>query len=223
VGSAGLAAGFGGFMQTRTQSKIEDNFFAVDGNHLLVCGTNSEVTKRQIKALKQVYPYEAIALDPTILIEENSREDLLKGAALVGSKLSARHLIVTIGSPQEAIVSSMMFSRQQTQSMTAGLGCFLANVMTQTRPGLLFMTGGDTADAVLNAAGAGGIHIHGEVLPGVVSGRLMGGTLEGLAVVTKAGAFGRDDTLVVLHETLQGKTQPLSDHANDERRRTSVE
>ena len=88
--------------------------------------------------------------------------------------------------------------------MIEGLGRFLATVLTETRPGLLFLTGGDTADAVMTAAGAEGIRILGEVTTGVVQGTLMGGPQDGLPVVTKAGAFGRDDTLVVLHEAWQG-------------------
>ena len=89
--------------------------------------------------------------------------------------------------------------------MIAGLGRFLAAVLTETRPGLLFLTGGDTADAVITSAGGKGIRILGEVVTGVVQGTLIGGSLDGLPVVTKAGAFGREDTLVVLHETLIGK------------------
>ena len=87
--------------------------------------------------------------------------------------------------------------------MVAGLGRFLAGVLTETRPGLLFLTGGDTADAVLTFAGGKGIRILGEVVTGVVEGTLIGGPLDGLPVVTKAGAFGGEDTLVVLHETWQ--------------------
>ncbi len=87
--------------------------------------------------------------------------------------------------------------------MIEGLGRFLSAVLTEIRPGFLFLTGGDTADAVLSAVGAEGIRILGEVVTGVVRGTLIGGPLDGLPVVTKAGAFGRDDTLVILHETLQ--------------------
>jgi uncharacterized protein YgbK (DUF1537 family) len=87
--------------------------------------------------------------------------------------------------------------------MIEGLGCFLAAVLTKTRPGLLFLTGGDTADAVLTSAGGKGIRILGEIVTGVVQGTLIGGPLDGLPVVTKAGAFGGDDTLVVLHEAWQ--------------------
>ena len=83
-----------------------------------------------------------------------------------------------------------------------GLGRFLAQVLRETRPGLLFLTGGDTADAALTAAGGKGIRIFGEIVTGVVQGTLIGGILDGVPVVTKAGAFGGEDTLVVMHEKL---------------------
>jgi hypothetical protein len=40
---------------------------------------------------------------------------------------------------------------------------------------------------------------------GMVHGRLIGGPLNGLAMITKAGAFGKADALVVLHETWKKK------------------
>jgi 4-hydroxythreonine-4-phosphate dehydrogenase len=58
----------------------------------------------------------------------------------------------------------------------------------------LFCTGGETARALLAAAGAVGIRLVGEVEPGVPLG-----TIEGwhkLPIVTKAGAFGTPQTLV---------------------------
>jgi len=39
----------------------------------------------------------------------------------------------------------------------------------------------------------------------VIEGELFGGPLDGLPVVTKAGAFGQDDTLVALYERWQKK------------------
>jgi len=206
VGSAGLAAGFGGFLPPRPILKTHDHRFAEDGNHLLVCGTNSEVTRRQIKSLMEVYPYEEIALDPVILTDEHQKDAFLNSASQVRSKLSAKHIVVTIDSAQQSPVFSRQFNQQQAaQSMIEGLGRFLTAVLTETRPGLLFLTGGDTADAVLTSAGGKGIRILGEVVTGVVQGTLIGGPLDGLPVVTKAGAFGREDTLVVLHEMLIGK------------------
>jgi uncharacterized protein YgbK (DUF1537 family) len=62
--------------------------------------------------------------------------------------------------------------------------------------GALFITGGDTASAVLAAIGAQSIAIQHEVVTGVPWGVLSGGSLNGTPVVTKSGGFGASDTLV---------------------------
>jgi D-threonate/D-erythronate kinase len=61
------------------------------------------------------------------------------------------------------------------------------------RIGGVIATGGDIARAVLGAAGAGGLHLLGEVEPGVPIG--IADTQRPLPVVTKAGAFGTPQTL----------------------------
>jgi uncharacterized protein YgbK (DUF1537 family) len=205
VGSAGLAAGLGALMPPGPILRTHDHHSSKGGNHLLVCGTNSEVTRRQIKTLVEVYPYKEITLDPGMLADDHRRDAFLDTASLVRSKLSAKHVVVTIDASQQSAVSAQQLKQSPAaQAMIRGLGRFLAAVLVKTRPGLLFLTGGDTADAVITAAGAKGIRLLGEVVTGVVQGRLIAGPLDGLPVVTKAGAFGRDDTLVVLHETWQG-------------------
>ena len=80
----------------------------------------------------------------------------------------------------------------------------MAEVAADTKPGNLFLTGGDTADAVLTALGADGIRILGEVVSGVVQGVIICGLLDNYPVVTKAGAFGQKDTLVAVHENWEG-------------------
>ena len=59
----------------------------------------------------------------------------------------------------------------------------------------LFLTGGDTAIAVIQQLGASGSHIEREIVPGFVQGRLLGGRQEGLPIVTKAGAFGTEEDI----------------------------
>jgi len=203
VGSAGLAAGLGGLLSPKSILKNHGQRSSEGGNFLLVCGTKSEVTRRQIETLMAMYPYEEIALDPGILTDEKGRDAILDRASLVRSKLSVNHIIVTIDfSRPLAVCGRHLSHKQAAQLLLEGLGRFLAQALRETRPGLLFLTGGDTADAALTVAGAKGIRIFGEIVTGVVRGTLIGGILDGLPVVTKAGAFGGEDTLVVLHETL---------------------
>jgi uncharacterized protein YgbK (DUF1537 family) len=58
----------------------------------------------------------------------------------------------------------------------------------------LLCTGGETARALLNAAGAVGIRLAGEVEPGIPLGTVEG--WHNLPIITKAGAFGSPQTLV---------------------------
>lgn len=61
--------------------------------------------------------------------------------------------------------------------------------------GGLVLCGGDTALAVCRALAVEGIDLEREVVTGIPSGRLVGGPLAGLPVVTKAGGFGGPDAL----------------------------
>ena len=58
------------------------------------------------------------------------------------------------------------------------------------------LSGGDTASAICEVVGAHFIELYDEIAPGVPRGVLRGGALDGVAVVTKSGGFGVDDTLI---------------------------
>src|SRR5271165_2694298 len=60
----------------------------------------------------------------------------------------------------------------------------------------LFLTGGDTASLVCQSLRVRGIHLLGEIAPGIPYGFLDGGELDGMMVVTKSGAFGQADALI---------------------------
>ena len=205
VGSAGLAGSMGGLLPSGLSLKKHAQKPVQKGTHLLVCGSISEVTRRQIKTLSAVYPYEEIALDPEALADSSEIDTLLNTAPGFGSRLAANNCIIKIDAPQkiDRIAAGPAGRRQVVASIVKNLGRFVALVLTGSKPGLLFITGGDTAAAVLTAVKAEGIQVHGEIVPGVVRGTLLGGPLDGLPIVTKAGAFGHDDTLVVLHEAWQ--------------------
>lgn len=68
-------------------------------------------------------------------------------------------------------------------------------ILQETAVSGLFLTGGDTAIAVISQLGASGSHIEREIVPGFVQGRLLGGSQEGLPIVTKAGAFGTEEDI----------------------------
>jgi D-threonate/D-erythronate kinase len=67
----------------------------------------------------------------------------------------------------------------------------------------LLLTGGATAARVLLAAGAHALELLGEALPRAPLARVVGGGLDGLPVVLKAGAFGGEDAIDVALRALQ--------------------
>jgi uncharacterized protein YgbK (DUF1537 family) len=90
--------------------------------------------------------------------------------------------------------------RRQT---AARLGDTARARIERARPGALLLTGGETAVAVLRALGASGLHLAGEIEPGVALGTLAGGRFDGLPLVTKAGGFGDPDLLVRVFEAFR--------------------
>ena len=71
----------------------------------------------------------------------------------------------------------------------------------------LILIGGDTSIRIMDALGAKAIRSEGEFLPGIPSGRIMGGICDGMQVVTKAGGFGDRYTLVKIMKSLKGHAE----------------
>jgi uncharacterized protein YgbK (DUF1537 family) len=201
IGSAGLA---GSIAKQLTAGSVSDAFLKLNSPgsfNLLVCGTASAVTGRQIDQLSEIPSYNVFQLNPAMLAGRNRTGEFSELTATVRTGLLQKNAILTIKSQQNDRNDPGRINFQQSaDSVVRGLGRLVADVVAVTKPGNLFLTGGDTADAVLTAIEAESIRIVGEVVAGVVQGVIIGGLLNGLPVVTKAGAFGQKDTLVAVHE-----------------------
>ena len=75
--------------------------------------------------------------------------------------------------------------------------------VTPTDIGGIMITGGATALKLLEATGGEGIELHREIEPGVPMGCMVGGDLDGLKIVTKAGGFGTFDVFNIGYEILK--------------------
>ena len=60
----------------------------------------------------------------------------------------------------------------------------------------LFLVGGDTAEGAVGALEVEALEVFGEILPGVATGRLLGGRAHGVPFLSKAGGFGQPDALI---------------------------
>ena len=74
-----------------------------------------------------------------------------------------------------------------------GLQRFVMDVLGSVKIGGLAVTGGATALKLLSETGCRGIEVFREIEPGVPLGQVVGGDLDGLKIITKAGGFGSPD------------------------------
>lgn len=122
------------------------------------------------------------------------REEIAQAAALLKS---GTDVVVTAAACRQDYEDFVAYGQQIVLSTDALAEC-TKHTLSEAVPQLLqeadaaglFLTGGDTAIAVIQALQCAGSQIQQEILPGFVQGRLCGGPWDGMAVVTKAGAFG---------------------------------
>jgi len=165
------------------------------GNFLFVCGSASERLQEQVRALVGRGGIGHEVLPPEALSSGRAVEDPGAMQRALGA-LVEQDLVVQIG------VSGKGDRQADPRVLLARFADFAVRLARRARPTGLFLSGGDTAAAVLAGLEVQAIHLDREVSSGLVYGTLIGGPMSARAVVTKAGAFGREDCLVVLRDEL---------------------
>jgi D-threonate/D-erythronate kinase len=156
------------------------------GRLLFVVGSMSQISQLQVRRLTEESSIRMFAISPATLRAghhsslwrdaRHSMEEAIDLGHDVGVTLGLGHGI--------DLSESTYLSRSLAQLLLPLVEHFAG----------LFCTGGETARALLNAAGVAGIRLVGEIEPGIPLGTAEGGCH--LAIVTKAGAFGTPETLV---------------------------
>ena len=199
VGSAGLALGLAsalahdGYGEEPTPPQIS-------GGMLWVCGSASPRMARQCSELVRAGLADRLVIDPWVLCDEHMTAERQSLAREVAKRLEKGSLALALpvlspaGGPSAGRVA-------------AGLAEVARFTLDLSQPPALFLSGGDTALAVLAALGAQALLLKSEFVPGMVWSRLQGGILDGKTVVTKAGAFGEPGALVEVHRKLFNRTR----------------
>lgn len=181
VGSAGLAAhlplrsrqpsavvGVVGSLAPETRAQLE----AVDDD--LVVRLEAGLAVRE--------PASAVQEATTALAATLDRE----GTAVLATSDEPTRTDATDGSVVDA-----------AETVATALGETVATLRDTERVDGLFLTGGDVAGAVLSALDARGVRLTGHAVDdGVPVGEIVAGPESGTTVVTKAGGFGAEETIV---------------------------
>ena len=174
VGSAGLA-----YPLAQQYARIDSRLFVTHpswwpkdektacGSVVYFVGSRNEVTKRQLQVV--------VKHGPAIVTETNE-----VGVRRFSKAMrSGSHVIVHVHWGTEYFSSLNAILKEVARNRTASL----------------VVTGGDTLQLICNVTGATGINLQEQIDLGMAKGQLVDGLLDGTVLVTKAGGFGRDDTL----------------------------
>ena len=171
----------------------------IDGRFLFVCGSASEILRRQVVELVRRAPVAAEVLDPLALVDADNVTSLSDSLERAAAKLAGCDLVLRLAPPLKGDSSI------NSQRLIVKFAEFAGAVMARMKPAGLFLSGGDTALAVLEELKVQAVRLEREIASGVVCGILVGGPLSGRPVVTKAGSFGRPEALLELHRVLRDR------------------
>jgi uncharacterized protein YgbK (DUF1537 family) len=206
VGSAGLAEEVARKLSPRERSTKNQTATKPLTHVFIVSGSVSSVTHEQLKRLQRrdILSFE---LSRSFLTKEGPDFEAAKGELIpsISDALAKGHVILRTCS--ERLISEDPGTSPIHLKIVKMIGEVALSVLKESHVGIrdtaLVLTGGDTAFGVLNLLKIEGFEIGREILKGIVIGRLIGGNWGGLTVVTKAGAFGKENALKRIVEMLE--------------------
>lgn len=212
VGSAGLADMLPERLGIMTRTPIEQAVPKTDKPTMLVAGSISRITREQVATYCEQPDIFSVELNPLPVVEGEAAWEQETGRCrqlLTEALVSGRDVAFYAGAAPEQVAAAKELGAKRGIDGTAisnriadAIGSVAASVVASRDLQGIILTGGDTAKAVCKHLGVTGISLLQELEPGIPLSRLVGG--RDLLTVTKAGAFGKKDSLVNALHVLKG-------------------
>jgi uncharacterized protein YgbK (DUF1537 family) len=188
AGSAGLATALAAFRRTGTAMSSAAS--PLCASMLFVCGSTALALRRQAALLVASGRCHVVTMTAPSVAVGPCRDEMKRAAveAWGGNDL-------VLQTPEDRLDAGVF----APSTILAGLADLAMLLVARRRPDGMLLSGGDTATAVLGAAGVAAIRLRGEAIPGVAWGVAVGGLLDGVTMLTRSGAFGGNEDLVELH------------------------
>lgn len=170
---------------------------------LVVIGSVTELIRKQVEYLSKSYEVRWIKLDVRRLISGDPKDEIEEKVNLIKEGFRSHFLVGLI----TALSDEDVISFEEAERLGLGkdlynrindvIGLIVSRVLEENKDLIkgLYVSGGDTVSAIGKSLGALGISVKDEVYPLAAFGRLVGGAFDGLAVVTKGGLVGKEDTI----------------------------
>lgn len=204
-GSAGLAQQLADSCCKESAEEYKEE----EGITLLVVGTRSACTASQIKKMLLLNNSSLIKIPTSSIIEgkvssvigeavEQASKYIIGGSSLITISVSSIF--------ENNFVESLKQSTEEVelaQKIVKTLGSIALELHERFNIKSIIGTGGDTSMQICKSLKADGIELIDEIAPGIPIGRIIGGTADGLLIVTKSGGFGTDDTFTIIIDYLE--------------------
>ncbi|MGU3492791.1 four-carbon acid sugar kinase family protein [Xanthobacteraceae bacterium A53D] len=189
IGSAGLAHALA--ENARSGDAVAPVLCASQQGWLMVVGSLAAASRAGARKLVSAGEVSHVPVEPDVLLNDP------EGRAALG-----RQVVALLDGGRDVLVEILMTDKPD-MSLGHRLVEGLADALqpAATRMGAFAATGGETAAALLSSFGVNGIRLAEEIEPGVALGVTLG-TLS-VPVVTKAGAFGDENSLSTIAARLR--------------------
>lgn len=183
---------------------------------LAVIGSTSELTRRQIEALRLAHEVHMVRLDCKALLNPVKREAEIASAVAAIAKApdSATVLGVCTAERAEDVFSMDELSKTMnmapsniSESINAALAAIAEQILAkpELKIGGLYTSGGEVTVSTIRRLGGQGFSVRDQVIPLAVYGHLLGGKAPDTPMITKGGFVGDTGSLVHCIEYLFAK------------------
>ncbi|MCR5535840.1 MAG: hypothetical protein K6F05_00335 [Succinivibrio sp.] len=195
AGSAGLAAALSKCYAAKTASQ---KTFSTCQHVLVLAGSISAVTREQVRHLC-AHEQDLLLLrsDPRLTVQD-PKQEALRIASKLKSSLQHKVILISVAYEEADVAASAAAGQElglsffEVGERTATLIAELTRLCHALFDGFI-ITGGDTAIHACQAVQASLLNVLYEVQSGIPLTRIATGPLAGKFLVTKAGAFGKED------------------------------
>lgn len=212
AGASGLSDALGTLLSSGVMVPVQQ--VGAGGRPLLaVVGSMSEIAARQIARLQAHTSVVLVDVDISQLFRQPiwGDEPLWQQQALDALQQGQHCVIRTCQQADQrhqiaALCEQHHLSRQQLgEQICQLLGRLTAAILACATPGALYLSGGDVAIAIARQLGAKGFRIRGQLAGCVPFGHLLNAHQQ-MLVMTKAGGFGDENTLVEIIRFIEEKS-----------------
>lgn len=167
---------------------------------LSIIGSVSEVTRKQVEYVMEREDVDVIYFSVEMMFDQQRKQEVLDFAA--GRLRKGRDVIIYTAKDQSAITNTLGYAAshgidfyEMSDHIAKTLGEMAGILMKNCQEHLagVYVTGGDTLIKIAEELDISGMVIEEEVLPAIPLGYFLQDDLRDIKIVTKAGAFGKED------------------------------